>query len=423
MQDHQARGHILRHQGRYEEAESFFKQAIAAEPDSDAAYAELALCQLEQEGRKKDALDNIDRAIRIEPEADYYHALRSLILSRLHRGREALTAADTAVAIDPDSGFNYAVKAQALAEQLRWAEAEEYCRKALAQDSDNSFAANLLASVLRMQGKQVESEFAASRLLADDPEDAFAHFNAGWAALQRHDHRTAEGHFREALRLDADFDAAREGLLESFKARSLFYRAYLRYCFWIQRFTAGTQWAIIIGLYLAYTFGRTILNHIHPLAGVAVVILYLGFGLWVWLAPGIGSFLVLLDRSARHALKSAQAWQGIAVGGGVFLGILLLAGSAITHYPPGMVLGGALFAASLPASLTFGNRSRKGRMLFGAITAFVYLAGLGVTVTEAFRHPAEFSGRSGELIFAGIIAAVLCTWIGNVPSLRRDDSG
>lgn len=421
--DHLSRGNLLLQQGRYEEAEAYYKQAIAAEPDDALPYAELAECLLHQEGRKKEALDVIERSIQLEPEFDFLHARRSLILSRLNRDKQALESADAAIALGPENSLNFAVKAQALAGLQRWGDAEELCRKALALDADNGFATNLLANVLRLQGKQGESQIASEKLLADDPEDPYAHFNAGWTALQRHDHESAEMHFREALRLDPDFKAARQGLLESFKARSLFYRTYLRYCFFMQRFTGGAQWAIIIGFLIAYNFGRRLLSAIHPLAGLALVVAYLGFVLWVLLASGIGNFLVLLDRSARHALKRGEAWQGAFVGGGLFAGILTLAIAAVWNYSPAMVLGGALAIGAVPASLTFGNESKKGRTVFGAIMLFIYLAGLGVFITETIRHPAAaFTSRSGSLITIAIFGAVLCTWLGNVPSLRRDDS-
>ena len=78
---------------------------------------------------------------------------------------------------------------------------------------------------------------------------------------------------------------------------------------------------------------------------------------------------------------------------------------------------------AVPASLTFANESRKGRTVFGVILLFIYLSGLAVFFIEQVRHPAEFGHASQTLIGFAILSAVLCTWIGNVPALRRDDSG
>lgn len=422
MHAHLARGQLLLRQGRYADAEAFFRDAIAAEPGNAYPYSELARCLLEQEGRKRDALGAIDRAIQLDPEASHHHALRSLVLGRLDRDAEALDAAGAAIALDPDDAFNYAVKANALAGLQRWAEAEEQCRQALAHDADNGFAANLLANVLRVQGKRGESELAAEKLLATDPENPHAHFNAGWTALQRHDHRAAEVHFREALRLDPDFEPARRGLLESFKARSAFYRAYLGYGFWMQRFTQKTQAFLVIGLLIAYNFGRRLLSALHPLAGLALLVVYLGFVLWVWLASGIGNFLVLLDPSARHALRDGERRTGLFTGGGFFLGIFVLALAAVWDSAPGLVFGATLALGAVPASLTFDNPSRKGRRVFGAIALLVYLIGLGVAAVEALRDAPDFARRSVSLLTLAGFAVAACTWLGNVPALRRDDS-
>ena len=102
MSDHLARGQLLRHQGRHSEAEACLRQAIAAEPDDVTAYTELAQCLVEQEGRKLDALDTIDRAIALVPDDAYVHARRGLILTRLDRDKEALEAANRAIGLDPE---------------------------------------------------------------------------------------------------------------------------------------------------------------------------------------------------------------------------------------------------------------------------------------------------------------------------------
>ena len=416
------RGRILREQGRHQEAEAYFKEAIAVDPDSDENYSELALCLFSMEGRSRDALACIDDAISRAPDNSHHHAIRGLILSKLKRGKDALEAADRAIAIDPDHAFNYAVKADAYSTLERWADAEQFARDALELDPNNDFAANMLASLLRLQGKQWESEIAVDKLLASDPEDPYAHFNAGWSALQAHQTEKAEGHFREALRLDPEFDAAREGLLESFKARSVFYRIYLRYCFWMQRFTSGNRWLIIIGLYLAFRFGSKALQAISPFAAAVFVFAYLGFVFWVWLAPGIGSFLVMMDKSARYALKKAEKIEGSAVGGGMVVAVMAFGLGMVFSHLPSIILGVMLAASTVPAAMTFTNEQPRGRLLFGsvyfgtlgiALIAFVVESMRATNSLENLRHSSETM-----LLFA-LIACAACTWLGNVPALRE----
>lgn len=419
-----AHGLLLQDQGRLVEAEACFYGVLAREPENDFVLGRLALCQMHQTGKKKVALASIDGAIRLRADEPFYHSLRSLILSDLRRGREALDSVDHALAIDPDDSFTLSAKAAAYCAMERWSEGEDWSRRALAVDPDNAMAANLLAHTLRLQGKRELNAAAVARLLEADPEDSFAHVNAGWSSLHRGDRRQAEVHFREALRLEPESNAAREGLIESFRARSLFYRVYLGYSFFMQRFTGGKQWLIILGVYLGYRFSRTYLETIHPFSAATLAILWLGIVLWVWLAPGVGSFLILLDRSARLALKSGERYQGIAVGGGLALGIAATAAGFFTGYSPALLAGVGLVASTVPASLAFANESRSGRIVFGVLTGVVYGATLVTFLLEAVLFPAnDLHPLTSGLGGVALLAAIASTWLGNFRSLRQGSEG
>ena len=413
------RGAQLFQLGRHEEAAASFREAIANDADDAEAHAQLALCLAEIEGGEKDALGAIERAIGLEPECGCYHAWRAIILSQMDKGNEALAAARQAVALDPEEAFHHAAIAQAHVMCQQWVKAETAARKALAIDGDDGLAQNVLALALRLQGRLEENELAVDQLLAKDPEDELAHVNAGYSALQRNDHRKAEEHFREALRLDPSFDLAREGLLDSFRARSWFYRRYLRYCFFMQRFSRGSQWAIIIGVYLAFRFGRALLGAIHTGWAALLALAYLLLVFWVWLAPGIGHFLVLCDRSARFALKRREILEAIFVGGGFFAGVGLLAAAFLGAGTFLALLGGTMIIGALPAALVFTNDSRRGRLLFGGVFLYIYGSGLALSVAMLV-HPglapdSPFFGAAG----LGVLAVLLCTWLSNVRSLRR----
>ncbi|MDA1044630.1 MAG: tetratricopeptide repeat protein [Verrucomicrobia bacterium] len=413
------RGQVLRQQGRAEDAEAFFKQAIADDPEHDYAYFELALCLMDMPGHRKEALDSIDRAIALEPEYSVYHATRAMVLTVLDRGKEALVCAETAIQLDPDSAFARTAKARAYLVLERWAKAEASAREALALDSDDTSAGNILAMALRLQGKLAENAGAVSQLLSDAPEDPLAHLNAGWSALQHGDPKGAEQHFRESLRLDPEFEAAREGLLESFKARSPIFRQYLKYCFFMQRFQQGARFAIIIGIYLAFRFGRAFLMTIHPAAAAALTFAYLLLVLWVWVAAGVGNLLILLDRSARLALKRSEAIEGITVGGGLIVGgPLILLGLGLGLWPL-TVAGAGFVAGALPASLTFTNPSRAGQRFFGSIFAVTYLSTLITSLTLAVAPDTVHADALQALCGFALIACLLCTWLGNIGSLRR----
>ena len=112
--------------------------------------------------------------------------------------------------------------------------------------------------------------------------------------------------------------------------------------------------------------------------------------------------------------------QGIAVGGGLALGLLALAGGLFGGYEPAFFAGIGLVVSTVPASLAVDNESKAGRLVFGSITSFVYLSTIVVTVVEAVQYPAEQWHRitmgMGSL---ALLAAILCTWLGNIRALRQ----
>lgn len=405
------RGLQLKDLGRYADAERAFTEALAQEPDDAFTLHQLAACQLHQPQRQRDALATIDRAIAIEPNDADHHVLRGYILTVLDRPKDGLAAAQTALGLDPHHTGAFTAEAQAHLQMEQWPLAEKSARQALTLDADNSAAANQLASALRLQNKLGENAAHLAGMLARDPEDPFTHSNAGWTALQRGQHREAETHFREALRLNPDFESAREGLLNSFRARSPIYRTYLRYCFFMQRLSSGSRWAVIIGLY----FGVKVAGRIP--GGFILVALYMLFVLWVWVAKPVGNFFLLFDAFARYALRPAEKSEAVIVGGGLLAGLVVLIAGAGLAAAPIITLGLGLIAASFPLSMTFTNGSRLGSWLFGSIAAVTLLGALLQLL--AVHVPLIGANVAMTIFTVGAIGCLVSTWLGNIPALRR----
>jgi Tfp pilus assembly protein PilF len=403
----------LKEIGRYADAEKAFREALAQEPNDAFALHHLAACQFHLPDRHRDSLETINGAIAIEPNEPDHHILRAFILCVLDRPKEALAAAQTARQLAPVSDAAFTAEAQAHLQMARWAEAERAARQALALDADNSTAANQLAQALRLQNKMAENAGHLAGMLARDPEDPYTHANAGWAALQRGAHREAEVHFREALRLNPEFDSAREGLLNSFRARSPIYRGYLRYCFAMQRLSAGSRWAVIIGLYVAARIG----SHLKGGVGLAIMAIYFLFVLWVWVARPFGNLMLLFDRFARHALRRNEKIEAAVVGGGLCAGVLALAlGMAISR-PIALTAGIGLIAQSFPLAMTFTNRSRAGALLFGIVGGLTFLGTL-LCIASEFA-PFIPGPLAVDIFVAGCFGSLASTWLGNIPALRK----
>ncbi|MDR3402748.1 MAG: tetratricopeptide repeat protein [Chthoniobacter sp.] len=399
------RGLQLKQLGRYADAASAFKEALAQEPNDAFALHQLAGCQWRVDELRKEALETIERAIAIEPNEAEHHVLRGFILCALDRPKEALEATRMALGLDPNDSYAHTAEAQAWLQMEKWPLAEQSARQALALDADNSGAANQLAQALRLQNKQAENAAHLAGMLARDPEDAFTHANAGWAALQRGVHREAEVHFREALRLDPDFDYAREGLLSSFRARSPLYRAYLKYTFAMARLNRGARWAVILGLY----FGVKVARYLP--GGVILVALYFLFVLWVWVARPVGNTLLLFDRFARYALRLSEKIEAAVVTGCLAMGLTSIILSFATDWDLAMLFGIAAIAIAFPLSLVFTNASILGRWVFGGIAggaALVIFLGL-VLGSHLFA----------DLFVSACIACAASTWLGNIRALNR----
>ena len=408
---------VLRERHRYEEAVAVLYEHLAQEPQDAWAYAMLAETQMEMPGKKREALTSIESAIAIEADTALLFALKGLILSTLDKDKAALEVSDEAIRLDPSVVLAWLARSQALGGMSRWAESEKAVREALKLAPDHQGAQNSLSICLRMQGRVEESARGADQRLARDPEDAVAHANSGWAALHRGEREKADVHFREALRLDPDSEYARLGLRETYKARSPLYRAYLRWVFFMQRFSAGQRWLIIIGIYLAYRFGRALLAQVHPLAAAALVVVYLLFCCWSFLASGVGHGLMLTDRWARMTLNRREKLDGLLVGIFFPLGVLLMV-LGLTVLPLGFAfLGGGLALGALPVSQITLNYSKAGLMVFGAISLLVYVAGVvGFLVGLDGSNPLQ-SGF-GDLFMLAILGTVLTTWLSAVPGLH-----
>ena len=404
--------------GRFTDAEHRFKEALASEPDSDALLGLLAHAVHSQDGREKDALEIIDRAIAVEPNDGGHHTLRAFILNSLDRHRDGLSAARLAQSLEPQSEQALAAQAQSYVLLKDWPDAERTARAALAIDPEYSMAANLLAESLRNQGRDVENRAQIAGMLERDPENAYTHHSAGWAALQRGDHRAAETHFRESLRLSPGMEGARQGLLASFRSRSPFYSGYLRYCLWMSRLKEKAQWAVIIGVYIGFRLLRTIAAKYSTNLAIAIGALYLLLVLWAFVANAVGNFILLFDRFARHALKRNETIEAAVAGGSVVVGLVFLCAGFAFGTQWALLLGGALSVGAIPWSMVFTNASRVGAFLFGAVGLTIWLGAATSLVGDVTNSRPVVDAGIG-LLAVGAIGVIASTWLSGVRALRR----
>lgn len=419
MSESLSRAQMLRQHRRYDEAVAMLHAHLARYPEDPAAFIELALSRIEIPGSKALALEDARKATGLLPGHPFPLALQSRILSSLDREKEALPLAESALALDPEDVYAWNSKTLALCGLHRWKEAEESARKALELDPDDEAASNFLAHTLRLQNKLEESEQESRRRLARDPENAFSFANSGWAVLRRRQVQEAENLFKEALRLDPEMKYAREGLKESFRARSGFYRLFLRWAFFMERFNQKHRTLILIGLVIGFRVVRGLAAAVHPLLVIPVVLVYYLFLFGTWLSGGIANFLILKDPVARLSLSRGEKIEGVLIGLFFFGGLLLLTGGMAANMIPLAVAGVTLMVAAIPATMVFTNESPTGRYVFAA--CMLAILGLGSYVAlDLHAHPGQEIGKgaSGSAMLFALLIAMGTTWLSMIPSLR-----
>jgi tetratricopeptide (TPR) repeat protein len=414
---HLQRGlHLLRVR-RYAEAEAAFKQALSGDPENDFALHKLAVCQWQQDGREKEALATIQQAIRVAPNESEHHALKAMLVGSVHSIDFAMGAANEAIRLDPTSAFAWYVRAYLHLNAKKLPKAEADARAALERDPDHSGAANVLSHALRLQGRIEENAGQIAAMLERDPEDDGNHTAAGWNALHARQYDRAQTHFREALRLNPDSEFARNGLIESFKSRSRIYRLHLRWTLWMSGKSNAFQWGIIIGIYVLARFSSALFSGRYAPIAALLLVLYFVFVLWAHIARGLGNFMLVCDRFARHALHRSEKLEAWIVGLCVISAVVLGAIGAVFGHIVLLMFAGTLLAAAIPLSHTFTNGSRLGRLIFGAIGAFALVAGLMILLAPWLTH--WMSARTIlDIAIAAVVTAMLSTWLANFKGFR-----
>jgi tetratricopeptide (TPR) repeat protein len=418
MNDSFARALLFVRQGRYREAESYLRVAIQNDPEDPQGFFFLATCLMHDPNTRPEALSMIDQALRLRPTRAVYHAQRANILILLNRTKDALAEVDQARTLAPDSPDSYVAESLVMLVLGKPQEAERAAREALALDAENEAAGDGLADALRMQGKLDESAAQIRGLLGRNPENPWTHSSAGMLALQRGEIRAAEAHFLSALRIEPEHREAREGLLHAFRARSPLYRAYLKYSFMMEKLGRTGRGMLVIGLLILMQFANVVLvGRLAPI-GIVLVVFYCLFVLWIWVAKGVGNLFLLFDRFARIALRTDEKAEALVVGAGVLIGLASFAGGLWVKQISVIFVGLTLIAAAFPMSLLFTNRSKPGRVVFGFVGAFVYLGGLASVLLVTL--PLGSAGNFATTLFGWtMILALVTTWLGNIPALRR----
>jgi Tfp pilus assembly protein PilF len=182
---------------------TLFSHALKATDDNWLAHNNLGLVLVEQ-GKTQEAEKHYRQALRLMPEYYEAHSNLGLLLARQGKGEEAVAHYKKALAIHPGYAAAHNNLGMLFAEQGKIKEAEEHYRQALRGSPEYYAAHNNLGILLSQQGKYEEAVAHYLKALAINPDYADAHNNLGISLAQKGKHVEALGHFLEALRLKSD---------------------------------------------------------------------------------------------------------------------------------------------------------------------------------------------------------------------------
>ena len=225
-------------------------------------------------------------------------------------------------------------------------------------------------------GRTQDARQELQNALRLDPDSADTHAAMGWTYLQRGNRAKASEHFREALRLDPNSEAARKGVLETLRSHNPIYRPLLKFFFWMQSLGGRAQWGVIIGAYVVYRILLTMANE-NPVWRpflMPVVFGYIAFAAATWIGKPLMNLALRLHPFGRLALSREERIAANWIGCFLAAGLAALLGA---QFYPGIlkVLALTLLVMVIPLAAMFRIREPKPRKAAIAYTVLIGLCG------------------------------------------------
>lgn len=206
--------------GRLNEALSLYRRVLERDPhhaDSMHLLGEIA----HRVGGHDLAVEMIEKAIAVVPQAARFHATLGAALAAQGKLGEAVAAYRRAVEIDPSVAATYGNLGAALRELGQFEESAATCRRAIALEPGLAEAHNDLGIALYQLGRLDEAEACIRRALGLNPDFAVAHSNLGNVLQGLGRFKEAVACYRRALALRPDLAAALSNLGAAFQQLGL----------------------------------------------------------------------------------------------------------------------------------------------------------------------------------------------------------
>lgn len=195
----------------YRDEITIWRETVRVRPNNVRALQNLGAA-LAQHGRPQEAVPYLERALQLDPQADY--ALENLGLIRLEEGRypEAVELLSKRLERRPDDGITHLNIAKALLASGDPGRALAALEEGVRLLPDSGVARARLALLLADQGRIDEAAASATLAVELDPKNPTVQLAAGRVALLGGAAEDGAGHYRAALELDPGETEASLGL-------------------------------------------------------------------------------------------------------------------------------------------------------------------------------------------------------------------
>jgi tetratricopeptide (TPR) repeat protein len=312
------RGEQLRKLNRPQEAIIELQKALIVEPDNEEALNEIVLCFLELKDFKN-AEESVNKLLTVIPDEAHPHYYKAFIQLQKDNYAKAEEHILEAISLNPYQSAFFGLLSGIYIERTDWKKALEYANQGLAIDPEDSTCLNYRTMCLTKLDRHDEIGDSIDDALKSNPYDAHTHANVGWTKLEINENEQAKAHFAEALRINPNFEYARLGMVEAIKAKNPLYRLFLKYQFFMSKYSASGQMAIIVGLAIGRNFIRS-MSTSFPI--LLPVFYFLGFLFFLtWVMKPFGDIFLRLDNYGKLVLSEKEKRSSEIVGVGILIGI------------------------------------------------------------------------------------------------------
>jgi len=204
-------GGVLRDQGHYAEAVTFYGEAARLFPSFAGAHSGLAGVYIKQ-GRINEAITELNEAIRLSPNTVEDRISLGIALNKLGKGADAAAELLEAIRLDPDSADAHYNLGIVYAGMGQTDDSMTQFDLAVRLEPDRPEAHYNLGNALAVQGKMNEAIAEFTKAIQLRPNYGNAHNNLGSALAGMGRIDEAITHFSEAVRLMPESEEARRNL-------------------------------------------------------------------------------------------------------------------------------------------------------------------------------------------------------------------